>query len=166
MRINNRLKKEFFEFILICIKEMSNESSPVSSDFYKVVRGQVEFLKNGINQRVVWLIIAESFFFSGYSILITGNPNLEIMKNQQALLMIIFPYASLLTVVISYVDIIGSLLYLRTLRKKYDKEQEIGDQLMPPITGWHTYYVLEHASSILLPIVFTIIWIYILIAKN
>lgn len=147
-------------------QEMTKTASPVSSDFYKVIRGQVEHLNNAINQRVVWLIIAESFFFNGYALLITGNPELQSMKNQQAFLMIIFPYASLLTVIISYIDIIGSLMYLKTLRKKYEKEQEIGDELLPPITGWHRYFVLEHASSTLLPIIFTVIWIYIIVVKN
>lgn len=145
---------------------MTNKTSPVSSDFYKVVRAQVEHLNNAINQRVVWLIIAESFFFNGYALLITGTPESQSMKDQQALLMIIFPYASLLTVIISYIDIIGSLIYLKTLRVKYEKEQEIGDKLLPPITGWHKYFILEHASSALLPIVFTIIWVYIIVVKN
>ena len=144
---------------------MNEKQSPVSSDFYKVVRGQVEYLNNAINQRVIWLIIAESFFFSGYAILITGNPELQIMKDHKHLLMILFPYASLATVVISYIDIIGSLLYLRSLRINYEKEQEVGDKLLPPISGWHKYFVLEHASSIFLPIVFTFIWIYIIAVK-
>ena len=144
---------------------MNKKESPVSSDFYKVVRGQVEYLNNAINQRVIWLIIAESFFFSGYAILITGNPESQIMIDHKDLLMILFPYASLLTVVISSIDIIGSLLYLKSLKLNYEKEKEIGEELLPPVTGWHKYFVLEHASSILLPIVFTAIWIYIIVVK-
>jgi len=142
---------------------MTNNTSPVSSDFYEIIRGQVEYLNNAINQRVIWLIIAESFFFSGYAILITGNPELPTMKNRQELLMIIFPYASMLTVVISSIDIIGSLLYLKSLRLNYEKEKEDGEELLPPITGWNKYFWLEHASSMLLPIVFTLIWIYIIV---
>lgn len=141
---------------------MINNTSPVSSDFYKIIRGQVEYLNNAINQRVIWLIIAESFFFSGYAILITRNPESQVMKDRQEQLMIIFPYASMLTVVISSIDIVGSLLYLKSLRLNYEKEKEDGEHLLPPITGWTKYFLLEHASSILLPIVFTLIWIYII----
>jgi hypothetical protein len=144
---------------------MSSKTSPVASDFYKVVRAQVEYLNNGINQRVIWLIIAESFFFSGYAILITGNPESDFMKEQKQLLFILFPYASLLTVVISSVDIISSIFYVKSLRLNYEKEKEEGDELLPPITGWGKYFLLERASSILLPVVFTVIWIVIIVAK-
>lgn len=144
---------------------MKENESPVASDFYKVVRGQVEYLNNAINQRVIWLVIAQSFFFSGYAILITGNPESQIMIDHKDLLMIIFPIASMLTVVISSIDIIGSLLYLKSLQLNYEKEKETGEELLPPITGWNKYFLLEHASSILLPILFTLIWIYIMVAK-
>ncbi len=85
--------------------------------------------------------------------MITGNPESQIMKDQQALLMIIFPYASQATVVISNINVIRSLMYLSTLRKKYEKEQEIGDESLHLVIGWHTYFILEHASATLLPIV-------------
>lgn len=143
---------------------MSNEKSPVASDFYKVIRAQIEYINNGINARVIWLIIAESFFFSGYAILITGNPESEFMQAQQDQLFIIFPYASMLTVVISSIDIVGSLLYVKSLRLNYEKEKEDGEELLPPIAGWKKYFILEHASAILLPTIFTLIWLYIILA--
>ncbi|WP_194776264.1 hypothetical protein [Pararhodonellum marinum] len=143
---------------------MPNDKSPVASDFYKVIRGQIEYINNGINARVIWLIIAMSFFFSGYAILITGNPESEFMQRQQEILFSIFPYASLLTVVISTIDIIGSIMYLKSLRLNYEKEKEDGEELLPPIAAWQKYFILEHASAILLPIAFTLIWIYIIVA--
>lgn len=143
----------------------SKDNSPTASDFYKLIRGQIEHINNSINQRVVWLIIAQSFLFNGYALLINGLPEIQFMEDQQTLLMVIFPIASLITVSLFYIDIIGSLLYLRALRKNYDAQCEDGDRLLPPVAGWVTFRVMEHFSSALLPLVFIIIWIYIIVIK-
>lgn len=143
----------------------STDNSPIASDFYKLIRGQIEHINNAINQRVVWLIIAQSFLFNGYALLINGLPEIQFMEDQQTLLMVIFPIASLIMVSLFYIDIIGSLLYLRALRKYYDAHCEDGDRLLPPVAGWVTFRRMEHFSSALLPLVFIIIWICIIVIK-
>jgi hypothetical protein len=138
------------------------ENEKRASDKYKVIRWQIEHLNNSNNQRVVWLVIAQSFFFSGFAILTTGNPEAENMKNMQHLLLLIFPIASLFTVILSYADIIGTVIYLRKLRIEFEKDQPAEDKNYPPIAGWNTVRTLQYVSPVLLPLLFISIWIYIL----
>jgi hypothetical protein len=139
-----------------------DEDAKPASDKYKVIRGQIEHLNNSNNQRVVWLVIAQSFFFSGFSILTTGNPEAENMKNMQHLLLIIFPIASLFTVIFSYADMIGTLLYLHKLRVEYEKAAPPEDKNYPPISGWNFVRKMQYISPVLLPIVFIVTWCYLL----
>jgi hypothetical protein len=44
---------------------METASQQVGSDEYKVVRGQIEHVDNNLGQRVIWLVIAQSFFLAG-----------------------------------------------------------------------------------------------------
>jgi hypothetical protein len=138
------------------------EQEKPSSDKYKVTRGQVEHLNNSNNQRIVWLVIAQSFFFSGFAVLTTGNPAAEDQKHLLHLLLIIFPIASLLTVILSYVDIVGTLLYLRKIRTEFEKDIPPEDKKYPPIAGWNFVRKLQYVSPLLLPLVFIATWCYLL----
>jgi hypothetical protein len=132
------------------------------SDLFKVVRGQIEHINNAINQRVVWLVIAQSFFFSGYSILTTGNPEAQLLKDKQEILLLIFPIASLLTVILSYIDIIGNIVHIKQLRETYEQREPKNEKEFPPVGGIKTLRNLELVSPLVLPAVFIIIWSYLL----
>src|ERR1700712_2063321 len=99
-----------------------------AADEYKVVRGQIEHVDNNLSQRVIWLVIAQSFFFSGYAVLINGKPALPELGVVHHILTDIFPIAALLTVLFTSIDVFNSLRYMRDLRKFYEKiQQQLGD---------------------------------------
>ncbi|MDB5249174.1 MAG: hypothetical protein JWQ40_3568 [Segetibacter sp.] len=135
------------------------------SEVYKVIRGQVEHVDNNLGQRVIWLVIAQSFFFGAYASLINGKPakpELDLIHNS---LIKILPIAALLTVAFTFIDVITSVIYMRGLRKKY--EQSLSDDVdidsaYPSITGSKSQRIFMHASPILIPAVFIIIWIFLL----
>src|SRR4051812_10322806 len=93
-----------------------------ASDFYRVIRSQIEHVVNSRNQRIIWLVIAQSFFFSGFAILVTGNPGAPDMKDKQHLLLMIFPAAALLTVIFTFIDVICSQRHVSDLCKIYEKK--------------------------------------------
>jgi hypothetical protein len=140
---------------------MNQNPAPVSS-LYTVIRGQIEHINNTLNQRIIWLVIAQSFFFNGFALLVTAKPPNPPLYEK---LLWIFPIAALLSVILTFVDVMGSLIYLRKLRKWYNsKPKDDGiEKAYPPIAGYKNFRILEHVSPTVLPIVFIITWIYILI---
>jgi hypothetical protein len=132
-----------------------------ASDFYKVVRAQIEHVVNSRNQRIIWLVIAQSFFFSGLAILVTGNPATDGMKALQHMLMKVFPVAALLTVIFTYIDIVCSASHLRSLAKAYHSKAQEQDADYPPVLGGRHHF-FESLSSHLIPILFIATWIFIL----
>jgi hypothetical protein len=134
-------------------------------DLYKTIRSQIEHVDNMISQRIIWLVISQSFFFDGYSILITGEPKDLLLSGKQHELILIFPIAALLMNIISLIDIISGMNYLKTVTKDfYEKRKaEKADVPYPPIEGFKKLNLLKNLSAVILPSVFTIIWIIILV---
>jgi hypothetical protein len=145
---------------------MANEHPTPASETYSIVRGQIEHIDNNLSQRVIWLVIAQSFFFSGYSILINGKPQKPELDPSHHLMVNIFPIAALLTVVFTSIDVVNSIRYMFDLRKFYEKIDHGDDttaKAYPPIHGVARQRIWMHASTVLLPITFLVIWIIVLI---
>ena len=142
---------------------MANPSSV--SEVYKVVRGQVEHVDNNLGQRVIWLVIAQSFFFGAYASLINGKPAKPELDLIHGAMIKILPIAALLTVLFTFVDVVTSLVYMRGLRKKYEDSLDTDvdiDGAYPSITGSKNQRVFMHASPILIPMLFIILWIILI----
>jgi hypothetical protein len=139
---------------------------PPASPLYTILRGQVEHINTILSQRIIWLVIAQSFFFSGYAVLITGKPDTRWQAIHEKLL-IIFPIASLLAVIFTFMDVIGSMLYLRKLRKWYaDRpKDETSERNYPPMAGFRSLTMLENTSPVVLPLVFMVTWAVILFLR-
>ena len=134
-----------------------------AQDIYKVTRGQIEHVNNILSQRVIWMVIAQSFFFSAFGVLVTGNPNNPMLQDLQHILLRVLPIASMFTVIFTYIDIISQLLYLRALRNYSKTNLTIDTPLVyPPVMGFKQYKVFENASPFLLPPLFITTWIIIL----
>ena len=134
-----------------------------AQDIYKVTRGQIEHVNNILSQRVIWMVIAQSFFFSAFGVLVTGNPNNPVLQDLQHILLRVLPIASMCTVIFTYIDIISQLLYLRALRNYSKTNLTIDTPLVyPPVMGFKQYKVFENASPFLLPPLFITTWIIIL----
>jgi hypothetical protein len=133
-------------------------------DLYKTTRGQIEHIDNAISQRIIWLVISQSFFFDGYSILITGVPKEIMLIGKQHDLILLFPLSALLMNIISLIDTIAGMSYLRKLTRDFNEKRktEKADHPYPPIEGFKKLNLLKNFSALILPSVFAIIWIIIL----
>jgi hypothetical protein len=65
-----------------------------------------------LSQRIVWLVLSQSFFVSDYSIIVTGNPNNPAYVHSQSVLMVLFLIVSLTLILLSIFDFACSLLYI------------------------------------------------------
>lgn len=139
-----------------------------ASEVYKIIRPQVEHVDNNLSQRVIWLVIAQSFFFSGYAILINGKPAKPELEPVHNSLLHILPVAALLTVIFTFIDVVTSIVYMKSLRKKYEDSLNTDvdiDSAYPNITGSKTERIFMHASPILIPSLFIVIWIILLVIQ-
>ncbi len=135
------------------------------SEVYKVIRPQVEHVDNNLGQRVIWLVIAQSFFFSGFAILINGKASKPEFELIHGALIKILPIAALLTVLFTFIDVIASITYMRGLRKKYESSMAGDvdlDNAYPSITGSKGQRIFMHASPILIPTLFIVLWVILL----
>src|SRR3954464_4032280 len=98
---------------------MNAQEEIKGAEEYKIVRSQLEHIDNNLSQRVIWLVIAQSFFFSGYAVLINGQPPKPELGPVHHALVNIFPIAALLTVLFTSIDVFNSIRYMRDLRKFY-----------------------------------------------
>jgi hypothetical protein len=135
------------------------------SEVYKVIRGQVEHVDNNLGQRVIWLVIAQSFFFGAYASLLNGKPAKPELDLIHGAMIKILPIAALLTVIFTFVDLVTSVLYMRGLRKKYEASLNADidiDSSYPSITGSRSQRIFMHSSPILIPMLFIIVWVILL----
>ena len=142
---------------------MENKSE--GSDLYKVIRAQMEHLDNTISQRTIWLVISQSFFVSGYAILVTGIPKEPTFIRLQAMLVICFPIVSSIMVLLSFFDIIAGMAYMKKLDRFLDEQKKAGVQPptnYPPVNGFKMLNGIKNLSPFAVPIIFIVFWIFIL----
>jgi hypothetical protein len=127
---------------------------------YKIVRQQIEHIDNSLSQRVIWMVIAQSFFFSAFAILVTGKPLAPEIQSVYTVLLKVIPIAALLTVAFTFIDVIASVAYMKNLRKSYESapKNDEPNKLFPAIHGSKKERVFMHASPFLIPVIFIIIW--------
>ncbi|HKN86686.1 MAG TPA: hypothetical protein VJV04_07500 [Nitrospiraceae bacterium] len=141
------------------------------AQYYDRIRSQIEHEDELINLRVVWQLLAQSFFFSTYASLLNAKEPAKtiVFDQEQQVLLWLVPIAALLAGFLTSVSIFTSLAnitHLRHLYKTYDKEATAEDQsskLFPPIQGVEHLQRLATIAPIGLPILFIIAWLVILI---
>jgi hypothetical protein len=140
----------------------SNAENPEAvSPVYSIARAQIEHLNTNLNQRITYLIIAQSFFFSGYAILTSGKVQDAMNDPLYKTLLIAIPLTSLFTVIFTLIDALASFSYMKSLRELYENSPKTNTsvELYPPIHGTRRQRVYEHVSPLGLPIIFLIVWI-------
>jgi hypothetical protein len=143
---------------------MQNEEE--NADIYKVTRAQIEHLDNTLSQRIVWLVLSQSFFVSGYAILITGNPNDPHSVSMQHILLILFPIISMIMVLFSFFDIVAGAIYIKRLSAFFKRQLQENHASIhyPPLAGEKMLNQFKNLSTYTVPFVFIVFWIYVLLS--
>jgi hypothetical protein len=137
-------------------------------DLYKVTRAQTEHIDNTLSQRIVWLVLTQSFFFSAYAVVITADNMKAFLPDKQALLSILLPVVALIMIALSYLDIIAGIIYLSKLTKFFKSKTTVENSpklSYPPIGGYGHLSFYKNLSSLIVPGVFFITWLVILFSK-
>lgn len=147
-----------------------NEAGELSqAEYYQFIKQQIDHQDNLVNQRVIWQIIAQAFFFGAYASLMNApkEPKGPLFDAEQWLLLWLLPLAGLLAGLLAYVGIVSSLKTIEYLRKLYNDyaEKATSDRsstLYPPIQGPPHLRRLASLAPIWMPIVFAVTWLIVL----
>ena len=92
------------------------------AEYYQFIKQQIDHQDNLVNQRVIWQIIAQAFFFGAYASLMNAPKEAKgpLFDAEQRLLLWLLPLAGLLAGLLTYVGIVSSLKRIRYLRMLYD----------------------------------------------
>ena len=136
------------------------ENQPAPSEIYKTVRGQIDTVSGDMGQRIIWLAIGQSFFFSAYVVLTTGKTVLPENENLYKMMLIVLPIVALIYTFLTSLDVLGSLIYLIFLRRFYERapKNDETESIYPPVHGTKLIRLFLHTSPAVLPIVFFAIW--------
>jgi hypothetical protein len=139
-----------------------------AADFYQLIHEQISNEDDSMNQRVNWLIISQSFFFSGFATLLSSPPKPE--DNGYAdlhdLLFWIIPSVSLMTSLLIYIGILTSLFYMARLRRSFQTyPSDNTTEHFPPIQGTTTTRRLAQLPAIVVPLLFICTWVVLLIQQ-
>jgi hypothetical protein len=141
------------------------------AQYYDRIRSQIEHEDELINLRVVWQLLAQSFFFSTYASLLNADKQAKsvLFHQEQEVLFWLVPVAAFFAGLLTAVSIFTSLAniaHLRHLFEDYAKNEAAEDQsakLFPPIQGVERLRKLANIAPIGLPLLFIRAWLVILI---
>ncbi|HUJ72890.1 MAG TPA: hypothetical protein VLZ30_11655 [Verrucomicrobiae bacterium] len=137
--------------------------TPLSAlEYYHLVRERIEHEDNLVVQRLSWLVASQSFLFTAYAIVTNGlasqPPTYPVhFMNQLHRLFQLIPVVGTLTSVLIYVSILAAVVAMRRLRNSYRSRFGKDDDL--PIQAGPSIRLLGYTAPLLLPLVFTIVWL-------
>ena len=140
------------------------------AEFYGLIRSQIDHQDELVNQRVMWQIITQAFFFSAYTSLLNAQKEAKtpMFEAEQLLLIWLLPIAGLLAGALTYVSIIVSIKTIEHLRSLYEEfasqkpPEDNSSKWYPYIQGPPHLTKWGKLTPILMPAVFTLAWLIIL----
>lgn len=132
---------------------------------YHVFRNRIEHEDNLIVQRLSWLVASQSFLFTAYAIVTNGlatSPGKIVNSfiNHLSALVKIIPVVALLNSILIAASIIAALIAINQLRCGYRKQGATLGTL--PLQTSRVARVLGLAAPVVLPLVFFVVWLYLL----
>ena len=149
--------------------EVLTESKPLScADFYRLIRERLDHQENLVTQRVNWLVFSQSFLFSAYAILLNAPPEAKspIYAQLQSFLLLLIPGLSLISGILIYLSVFGSLFYMSNLRRSFETYPE--DETIkhfPPIHNTTFLRRIGELPPIFLPLLLIVTWVFLLIKE-
>jgi hypothetical protein len=141
-------------------------NTPLSAlEYYNLVRERLEHEDNLIVQRLSWLVASQSFLFTAYAIVSnglmtqppqTGSPH---FADQLQRLFQLIPVVAMLASILIYISILAAVLTMRRLRTGYRSRFGPEEDGLPPIMTAAPVRLYGLVAPLLLPLVFTTIWL-------
>jgi hypothetical protein len=138
------------------------------AEFYQMIHEQLSHEDSSMNQRVNWLIISQSFFFSAFATLLSSPPDPKDGSYAviHDLLLWAIPGISLITTSVIYVGVLVSIFYMGDLRQRFDTyPQDDTVTYFPPIQSTPLMRRLAQLPAITVPVLFIGVWVFLIIKE-
>ena len=136
------------------------------ADYYRLIRGQIEFESTLITQRLNWFLASQSFLVTAYAITLNAPVDGALRNEgvQPRALFHLIPMIALAVCILIYTTIIAAVIaqsHLRKLLAAHLPTHQL--QHLPPIQGLTLTRRMGLSAPVGLPVVFAIVWTYLLI---
>ncbi len=148
--------------------KISVEPLPIT-DYYRLIRGQIEHEDNLMVGRLNWFITSQSFLFSAYAIDVTslksGVPfNASDMSDARILLRMVIPLIAIIASILIFFSIWAGVWAMHNLRRLYRQHMDKAAHFdLPPVQGFRSTQGIGLAAPLLLPAMFLAVWLWLLI---
>ena len=150
---------------------MSGDGNPARMDdvaFATLLRARIEHEDGLIVSRTTWLMASESFLYTAYAIALNGitTPGMTNVEHQARLLKLVplIGIACSVMILAGVYAAIRAMVWLRNLyRTRVTDEAALG---LAPIQTPIGNVVAGLAAPVLLPIVFIVVWLYLLATER
>src|SRR5947209_4632982 len=138
------------------------------ADYYRILRGQIEHEDNLISQRLSWFIMSQSFLFTAYAIVVANflqrsPPGLA--AGQRLSLLVLIPVVAICTSILILITIVPGVIAMHHVRRLFrGRLDRLPDPDLPPVQGLRRTQVLGLAAPLLLPCLFTAVWLFLLVS--
>jgi hypothetical protein len=140
------------------------------AEYYRLIKQQIDHQDNLVNQRVIWQIIAQAFFFSAYASLLNAPKEAKgpPFDAEQQLLLWLLPIAGLFTGLVTYPGILSSIKTIDYLRKLYDEYShgkapvDASSRLYPHIQGPPHLRRWASLAPLVMPLIFAVTWLIVI----
>jgi hypothetical protein len=149
---------------------MNQQGDLTRAELYDRLRAQIQHEDELINIRVVWQLLAQSFFFSTYAALLNAPKEAKsaVFAQQQELLLWVVPIVALLAGIIASVSIFTSIYTIEYLGQSYQSysllpgREDRSAKLFPNIQGPKAVRAWARIAPVGLPLLFILTWLLIL----
>ena len=142
------------------------------SDYYELIRSQIDAENQLANMRVIWLLIAEAFFVGGYATLLNAQAQAknQLYAVQQELLFWMLPFAAFIAGLLACAGVVASAKRVKQFQKFYELyEDRTGNdestEGYPPLQDHGLVHWLTAISLMGLPLLFVILWAVALVVQ-
>jgi len=137
------------------------------AEYYQFIKQQIDHQDNLVNQRVIWQIIAQAFFFGAFAAVTNAPKEAKgpLFEAAQGLLLWLLPLAGLITGLLAYIVIMASIKTIDYLRNSYEEYSQgkvapdRSSRLYPHIQGPPELRQWAKWPPICMPIVFVVTWL-------
>lgn len=133
-----------------------SDPSVSSSDFYRIVRAQIEHEDNLVTQRLSWFLASQAFLFSAFAILINGPEKSPFGGREQMTFFRFLPLIGIAIGVLIWIAIWGGVISMARLRRLAHSRADLAG--FPSIHGPRYTRWMGLSAPLLLPPFFVAVW--------
>jgi hypothetical protein len=132
-----------------------------ATDYYRLIRGQIEHEDNLLTQRLSWFLASQAFLFSAFAIVLNSPVQSRFGGREPAVFFWLLPIIAIAVGVLIWLGVWAGILAMKRLRGLVSHRADLAE--FPPVQGRWPTRGMGLAAPMLLPPMFIMVWVILLI---